>query len=356
VREAIGTGLDEQLIDIERRWRQGKRLCRQVLEVHVEATRLLMGGERPQFKSIREMLDGLRPDQRSGAKTTVGVTMDWISHRLREVADTPTYFELAEALALRLAATELRGVRSEDVRLPFHAFAAVLPDQFVQVWNDQTGWHDGTLLVVAEGYWAPDHRWESVIHGRRIVFGIYGEPNENSANPQDDALITFSVPFADGTALGETISAHQAPEGPAFRVHDGTELSWADSMRHWTHFVANLALYLSSPDNDCEHKWAPDIRRLADKKDKVSRERSRRLKSQRTYIVGHRLRLAPGEREALRSGDRASVAYQSLVRGHWRNQAYGEGRALRKMMWIVPHVRRKELGGVLGGNEYKVTE
>lgn len=41
-------------------------------------------------------------------------------------------------------------------------------------------------------------------------------------------------------------------------------------------------------------------------------------------------------------GERASPSVQSLVRGHWRAQAHGPKRLLRKMIWIEPHFRGDE--------------
>jgi hypothetical protein len=42
------------------------------------------------------------------------------------------------------------------------------------------------------------------------------------------------------------------------------------------------------------------------------------------------------------TGERASPSVQSLVRGHWRAQAHGAKRLLRKMIWIEPHFRGDE--------------
>ncbi len=40
-------------------------------------------------------------------------------------------------------------------------------------------------------------------------------------------------------------------------------------------------------------------------------------------------------------GERSEVRVSTLVRGHWRNQPYGEGASLRKRLWIRPFYRGK---------------
>lgn len=61
---------------------------------------------------------------------------------------------------------------------------------------------------------------------------------------------------------------------------------------------------------------------------------------QRIYDVGRTVKLDARIREALtHSGGNAGkwkIAQRFIVRGHWRNQAYGENLALRKRLWIEP--------------------
>ena len=58
------------------------------------------------------------------------------------------------------------------------------------------------------------------------------------------------------------------------------------------------------------------------------------------FDVGRVVRLDGGLRKAMQvgEGNRESwrLAQRFIVRGHWRNQAHGEGRALRRRQWIAP--------------------
>lgn len=51
--------------------------------------------------------------------------------------------------------------------------------------------------------------------------------------------------------------------------------------------------------------------------------------------------------EAAKPGGSGVPKVQFLVRGHWRQQAHGAGRALRKTIWIEPHWKGPEAGNVL---------
>jgi len=59
------------------------------------------------------------------------------------------------------------------------------------------------------------------------------------------------------------------------------------------------------------------------------------------YDVGRVVKLSPQMREALKlsesnGGTSRSLIHRFIVRGHWRNQSYGEARALRRRQWIDP--------------------
>jgi hypothetical protein len=62
---------------------------------------------------------------------------------------------------------------------------------------------------------------------------------------------------------------------------------------------------------------------------------------QAIFDVGRPVKLDARIRAALTGtggdGQGWKVAQRFIVRGHWRNQAHGEKRALRKRLWIEPH-------------------
>jgi len=77
------------------------------------------------------------------------------------------------------------------------------------------------------------------------------------------------------------------------------------------------------------------------------------------FEVGRTVKLDGGLRRALLenagSPERWHVAQRYVVRGHWRNQAYGEGRLLRKRKWIEPHWKGPENAVEAINRNYEVT-
>lgn len=71
-------------------------------------------------------------------------------------------------------------------------------------------------------------------------------------------------------------------------------------------------------------------------------------------VVSIHRRASSPARPAARSGRTVSVRFP--VRGFWRDQPYGEGRALRKRRWIEPHWRGPEDAPVLLRSKVTVVE
>lgn len=109
-------------------------------------------------------------------------------------------------------------------------------------------------------------------------------------------------------------------------------------------FVLNLCLYIESTPSSVRLSTQPDIDRLSSgplAKRTKTKERIARLKRTQAFEVGNDVVIDPKLEEALFGEGRRtwSLNYRTLVRGHWRNQAHGEGRLQRKMLWIEPHIR-----------------
>ncbi len=63
------------------------------------------------------------------------------------------------------------------------------------------------------------------------------------------------------------------------------------------------------------------------------------------FRVGRTVKLAPIIRKTLREGAAGAhwkLAHRFIVRGHWRNQAFGPARSERKRLWIEPHWKGPE--------------
>lgn len=294
------------------------------------------------------------------------------------VAATPSWFSLSEALALRLLTTEIKGVYPDDVRLPFGAFYIELPPGLLWWDNAQTGRHEVRAISVAEGF-APEVTGISDTEknpGRRLLVMCYCEPNEQSVDPADDNLAYFTIPLFDSerklTELFESDRAVVEANSTELMLREdksvngsfgGMELSNMQLRDLVRQFVINVLLYLSSPNADVIHAGEGKIKVLKSKKDKNKKARLTRkgriakIREERNWLVGSRVTIDHGLKRAVAeglTGKGGKLRFKSLVRGHWRNQAHGPKRALRKMIWIVPHIRGGELDGPLMGHSYDV--
>jgi hypothetical protein len=195
----------------------------------------------------------------------------------------------------------------------------------------------------------------------------YGEPNRTSVSPFDDTWI-----FKSYNVENKEIDIHESLErisGPerehearlnrgkiGNRIIDGWELRQV-----MIRFVLNLCIYLGSEKASVEHAHSAEINRLqGGKKFKLLRKHIQAkilaLKHDMVFAVGSDVTISPEMKELVANDGTGArtQAYRTLVRGHWRNQAHGPGRALRKRRWIEPHIRGADLPTPVVGHKYDV--
>lgn len=109
--------------------------------------------------------------------------------------------------------------------------------------------------------------------------------------------------------------------------------------------VLGFALYLMS-----EHpRIIPHPIPHQERRGRDARPGKKTRESRPTRPLGSRLGFIrvgpqrPRSSEPSRNREGARVFSNTWVRGHWRFQAHGQGRSLRKLIWIQPHIRH--LGG-----------
>jgi hypothetical protein len=199
------------------------------------------------------------------------------------------------------------------------------------------------------------------------VFGMSGFSAE-SRIVADSTTAAWFVPLRDGTDLAEAVEAPcLSPDlvvGPvAERMRAAAaDAKGADALRAATRLVLNALLYISLPNADVRVEGAEALARLreqARKHPKGSRKRKRAdkalqqaLRHPTVHHVGWAIKI-PGviQQAAGQEGTAAGRSFTAswLVRGHWRQQAVGVGRKEHKRIWIMPQVRRRDLGARLAG-------
>jgi hypothetical protein len=246
-------------------------------------------------------------------------------------------YTVADDLAWALKNTELRGVPANELRLPLPVIYFELPTGY-KVYNKDTGWHEAAGVYVSESEWEGERLW------RIILVGLSKDPG----NPMDDAIMFYTIDLPNGVTVDsrvETILKQASFPG----VPGDKWVEVRESFRQVFNFVMNAALYATHDDVDQMLSDAsPDYRRLRERLFKAQgkkrgkiRAQMRQTASRPRVVLGGRVVIdrkkddLEGDPGASQTGRRWKV--RTLVRGHYRWQAHGPGRSLRKRIWIRPH-------------------
>lgn len=223
-------------------------------------------------------------------------------------------YEVSPGLADRLAKTELRGLRTPDLKLPFkNIYLQVPAEAGLSIPNPVTGDHE------VEGIYVTD----TPMGWHLLAVGV------SKADELDDALFHFLMRLPDDTAVPDL----EFPDHP----------STAGLFR----FAMNATVYATKLPNAQIDELAGnrDFRLLearmsklppGKKKDRLKGQ-LRGVPAQRRIYLGRDVRKTGVEEGTSTPGTAPSVA--TLVRGHWRNQPYGPRHTLRRLTWIQPFWR-----------------
>jgi len=157
---------------------------------------------------------------------------------------------------------------------------------------------------------------------------------------QGDGDITASVDAPSGE--------HASPDGMRVKLVSGAraehQLAVLEQRRHTVRGALQLAVnalcYLTAYPDDVVEEWPEGTPKallreaeegLPNKRKRAAQELAR-LGYSRIKVCGSVLRHGQASRAAV-GGHTVRTHWR---RGHWRRQAHGEGRALRKLIWLMP--------------------
>jgi hypothetical protein len=262
-----------------------------------------------------------------------------------EQAGKRTYV-VSRGLARRLLATELRGVRCHDLRLPYPSiYIAVDPDLGFRVFNHATGFHPLYGVYVTEDAGG----WRLMLCGDGVG--------------DDDALTHFHVnltAFESVDAALRALRAHVLDKDSDWARQQG--MSGADvgalvddwfSIFCW---VMNLVFYVThvEPGDHVETNLAlTRLRARAQKARGKKRDRllarARGHKNVEHIIVGAQVKVDPAMPKT--TGETRALLLKTLVAGHWQRYAVGPGRVDRRWVFKEPFWRGQ---GPEGSNVHEV--
>lgn len=298
----------------------------------------------------------------------------WTYLRASELSQ-PNVFEVRDNLVEKLLNTDIDNVRPRDVHLPFPGFylslaASDTPPLFLR--NALTGFHEVSFIGIGEGR----------ADGDRLLYcTFWGEPRPDGTGTHDDHVYSFSFPLPElgGSEslakIMEQADLHERARLDALKtdivggVQDharicGESFDFFATVGMLRRLVINFALYLSSPNPDIEPTrpqqpaWgSPTSASEAGPQRSTVRVRrsSRKGGKKKEKPTAQRYELWDVGRTVERLRRRTS-ATDILVRGHFRNQAHGAGRTLRRIIWIEPHVRLRTDTDEPMGHEYRISD
>lgn len=374
LRKQLSSSMDE----LDRMWRQGKPVQRRMQlvmqplmwQAHtgIPSDRLRLGSATDPDAMLREgpnveaFLDisawailgamrmyGLLSSDQFFASLQLPLTALYVYLSSREFG-SPSIFELRNNLAEKLALTDVDQIKPSDVRPPLPGFYIQMPPEALELKNQHTGWHKTSLIGIAESNFTEGPR-----AGRGLSCVFWCEPNAQSSAPTDDNAQTAFVSLPDG--FNGTIEEFEAsifddgrgPRAP-FVKWQGKELSFVEGHALLRRFAINFCLYLSSPNPDIQptngrKPWQEVVEQAEQTRDEP--------RARRQVVIGKNFSVWDVGRSVKRLV--RLTATDIMVRGHWRRQAHGVGRSLRRVIWIEPFVRRPTGDGV-EGHEYAVKD
>lgn len=241
-------------------------------------------------------------------------------------------FELTPDFAASLLLTEPAPLEGEELALPFPCFFIRLPPGIVPVFvRGEQRW--------ADGIWC--HRFKSFhfTHGAHTDFFRWTVESKGLALWKDRFPTNIDDPV-DQSKFNPTWDGD-----PPVCPED--EISHQKALR----IVKNLCSWLDATGG-LEGHPKPQPPRLKKKGSKERRQAVEEGAWPHVWLFGQTVKLRPElkrmatEYALVESKDHAvpgwKVRVQHMVRGHFKNQPHGEGRALRTRRWIEPYWRGPE--------------
>ena len=271
-------------------------------------------------------------------RTNLSANMAMVWHVICHAENGSQTYEVTPGLADRLAHTTLRGLATEDLRLPYRALYIHVPSSAgLRVWNYDTQWHAVDGLYLVESSDARGRAWRFLVVGK-------------SKNPEDyfdDALFYFCVSLPPGIDV-ETALDQEEQRVMSIYTHNPLISEFKDEWRHLFNWVMNAMVYATCSNvrqetviNNKEARQLTErIAKLSPgKKRDELRTRLKALSPNRRTILGPGIKpFSDAEKAPYKQGEHL-LRVRTLVEGFYRNQPYGPQHSLRRVQWIEPFWR-----------------
>lgn len=231
-------------------------------------------------------------------------------------------FQLTHRLAATLMATTISEDALEGVRSPFYAVTVKLPPDLIYIADKDERPESAILLTFSSYPIKGETRWSYCLSTNPVPI----EAPEDRARKDGLSVWAFHIPQSEilNNDLPRTWNTL-----PRSSMDDR-----ADALAR--RLMLGLCLWCSDPKNLGEPQRPSKS---------ASRQRGRQpgeLPDFKTWFLGKDISLDARVIEAVRGFSReggSSPKVQSLVSGHWKQQAHGPGRTERKLIHVEPYWR-----------------
>lgn len=291
-------------------------------------------------------------------------------HHLHRFSKSKMIFHMEEGITAKLAHTDIAKVDSDFLASPYDSMFISIPhNKDIFVPNPNTGLHlvkgfyvsyinnlDPHNLDISGDEGLDDDgihpflKHDGVPANKAIRIMAIADKNENSDHDLDDATYYMSFFFSPGDVFPQvkkTLDRYSPGQTEDYKEHAFRMFS----------FVLNCLLYINNPGADLlsiKAKYYDDPRNP-----KKSSRRNNGVSKLGVVSVGSSIKISSEFRRKYREGSAHSFTIQTskwMVKGHWRHQAYGEGRKLRKLLWIEPYSKGQGVSNEALGRDYVVTK
>lgn len=252
-------------------------------------------------------------------------------------------FQVTKDLLAGLALTDPSNVPVEELQLPFPAFIIDLPDDFWELENDDAVRYSDTLARMNL-----TKKGESTA----ISFVTVSTMKSFITDRQDaeEDLISINSTSKGGISMWDRLG--WPPEGETIGTWPLLGVKNPDERYTWgvvkdqeraiqvciRQLIINLSLYIQGHGRG---ERASAIK-------KGGKKRKKQSKISNTWIIGRNIKVGPEVVSAAKAAGVArkgwKVKVRSIVRGHFKSQPHGEGRALRKRIFVKPYPRGPKEG------------
>ncbi|EJS45122.1 hypothetical protein ICG_06028 [Bacillus cereus BAG1X1-3] len=271
------------------------------------------------------------------------------------------HFHIEDDLANKLVQTDIHKVNSSFLKLPFPVVYFTVPEDLVGVEflddNDEC-----LYRTIAQGAYVSEVQEDNkkqwwIAMFLKVQKTATGNPNHGEIS------IWIRLPILDNENIFDSLTTVLDEYFPKNSITvDAADYYLNRNSRviaeQFSILIINTLLYLQSDKAILEHVGEP----TGDHKNKkVKKKEKRNKKSLSTsYIrIGKKVTIDNKHKQIYREFNhlkdqprkRREFNGQWIVRGHWRNQPYGEGLSKRKLIWIEPYVKGV---GELAETEYLI--